>query len=144
MLISSVASNVTAKMSNYMNDCDAISGGTQVVLSVLNTLSSVANIGITSTTNNTFFKEIHNVLSNVMAMKLKDVMPGAIPFNISFDNVEIVIENSYVADFNDSKNLLYGKRFGNGSSRIIWQIHFTIQFQIPQRKQTILLLLELL
>ena len=100
-----VASNVTSKISNYLYDCDAILGGTQIVLSSLNTLSSVVDIGLTSSLNHDFYKEIHNVVTKVMEMKLFEVMPGSIPFNISFDNIEIVIENSYVYEFDNSNDL---------------------------------------
>ena len=104
-----IASNVTAKIANYLNDSSSISGGTNIVPSFVNTLSSVVKIGLSAASNNTFYAEIHDVVSQVLEVKIKDVMPGAIPFNTTTEKIEIVIQNSYMPTFNNTQALATGK-----------------------------------
>ena len=104
-----LASNVTAKVSNYLNDTGSLSGGTQIFPSFLSTLSSVAKIGTSAGSDNAFFKDIHNVLTNLITLKLKDAMPGAVPFSISSNKMELLIQNSYVSAFNNPQTLSTSK-----------------------------------
>ena len=105
-----IASNVTSKISNYLNDSSSISGGTQIIPSFFGTLDSVAGVGLTNTTtNNSFYGDIHTIVTKVGVIKLNDVMPGAIPFNLSSGNIELVIQNSYVNTYNDSLSLSTSK-----------------------------------
>ena len=105
-----IASNVTSKISNYLNDSSSISGGTQIIPSFLSTLSTVAKIGLTTTdTNNTFYDGVHTIITKVGEIKLKDVMPGAIPFSVSYGNIELIIQNSYVPAYNNNVSLATSK-----------------------------------
>ena len=102
---SSQASNVTSKISNYINDTGSLSGGTQIFPSFISSLSSVAKIGTSTGSDNAFYKDIHNILTNLITLKLKDTMPGAIPFNISSNLIELIMQNSYVSAFNNNQSL---------------------------------------
>ena len=105
----SLASYVTTKVSNYLNDTGSLSEGTQIFPSFLSTLSSVAKIGTTARSDNAFYKDIHNILTSIITLKLKDTIPGAIPFNISSNKIELIIQNSYVSAFNTPQSFSTSK-----------------------------------
>ena len=102
---SAQASNVSSKISNYLNDTGSLSGGTQIFPSFFSTLSSVAKIGTSTGSDNSFYKSIHDTLTNIIDLKLKDTMPGAVPFSISSNKIELLIQNSYVSAFNNTQSI---------------------------------------
>lgn len=100
----STALNVSSKMSDYFAEVQNISGGTKIIPTCVNTLSSVADIGNFTKSDNSFFNQVQQVINQVPDLKLGEVVAGAPPYSLSTPEIELVINNNYLASFNSSQN----------------------------------------
>ena len=95
----STATGMSSKVSGYLTDVSNTVGGTGILGTCVNTLSGVADVGSSASSNKSYFQGVQSVVNQMPDMKLKESIAGAPPFSISSGKIEVVVNNNYANSF---------------------------------------------
>ena len=100
----STAGSVSMKATNYLNIAKKIDGATNMIPSIVASLSGVAGIGKTNDANPAFFNSHQQALGNMTQMKMNETQPGSPPYSVSSPSVEMVVQKNYTSAFDTPQN----------------------------------------
>ena len=102
------ASLMAAKIKDYMNICTHLTGGSSIIPICVDTLSGIAKIGKNLKANSTYFDQIQQTLNTMSDIKAKEVQPGAPPYSLTSDTIDLLSKKNYLNDFDSPQNTTTG------------------------------------
>ena len=99
------SSNISAKIQNYLNISNSISGGSMIIPTCLDTLSGVAQVGMRKQVESIFYDAIQQCLVCIADMEGIVIQPEAINFSYSTPAIEIAVNKKYLDSFNTPQSI---------------------------------------
>jgi len=103
------ANSISQQVDSYISEASKDEEGTKLLPSVLTTLSGVTAIGQAKKSDQSLYVNVQNTTNKMAEMKLNNVLPGAVPYSIGSEAINMRIEKNFIDDYNKSKNFTTAK-----------------------------------